>query len=505
STSMIGQQASDPSLVDYLTRQTEGNAFFLVEVVRELAEQAGRLSDIPAMTLPERVVSEGVQSIVRRSLNRVPAEHRDLLKVAAVLGRRIEPPVLRALATTNLEGWIGICTAASVLEASGDVIRFAHDKLREGLIDSLEQGEYRALHKQAARALERHYASDPDQAARLALHWQAAGDPAKERQYTARAAEYANRLGASREAVRLYRRMLALTPTAQARSHTRVLIDLGRSLDSIAEFDEARTILEKALTQAQTLGETGWQVEILDTLGNTLYMLNEQDQAAAYLNQALAILPAGSSPVVRAGLLTGLGRIAWQRGDYATMLQADKAYLAALRQEGASADKIGSALNNLGFSALHMEAYDEAIAALKECLAVIDETNDAVLNVVAELNLAEVYRRTRQPQQAWPHVRAGLLGYTVHDLDFLAIEALAIAAGLFAIEGRLEQAAHLYAQLHQHDSIDVELRTLLDNVKADIIEHAGAETFNQLLAGIPAADLPALVDTMLARIGPSTG
>ncbi|MBZ0298760.1 MAG: serine/threonine-protein kinase PknK, partial [Anaerolineae bacterium] len=54
SVSMLGESGRQKEMLTLLRRETEGNAFFLVEVVRALAEAAGRLSMVGDMTLPER-------------------------------------------------------------------------------------------------------------------------------------------------------------------------------------------------------------------------------------------------------------------------------------------------------------------------------------------------------------------------------------------------------------------------------------------------------------------
>src|SRR5262249_40740512 len=74
SESMLGPGGRQLDIVDFLQRETEGNAFFLVEVVRVLAEEAGRLDQIGTMVLPHSVVSGGIQRIVERRLHRIPVE-----------------------------------------------------------------------------------------------------------------------------------------------------------------------------------------------------------------------------------------------------------------------------------------------------------------------------------------------------------------------------------------------------------------------------------------------
>src|SRR5579864_9198264 len=85
--SMLGDAGRRPEVLELLKKETEGNVFFLVEVVRALAEQAGRLSDIGQATLPRHVFAGGVQLVIEQRLKRVPDNARPLLNLAAVAGR----------------------------------------------------------------------------------------------------------------------------------------------------------------------------------------------------------------------------------------------------------------------------------------------------------------------------------------------------------------------------------------------------------------------------------
>ncbi|MDX2078170.1 MAG: protein kinase, partial [bacterium] len=86
SQSILGDMGERPQVVDLLERETEGNVFFLVEVVRALAEDAGSLADIGRATLPSQIFSGGIQRIVSHRLSRISAWARELLNVAAVAG-----------------------------------------------------------------------------------------------------------------------------------------------------------------------------------------------------------------------------------------------------------------------------------------------------------------------------------------------------------------------------------------------------------------------------------
>ena len=69
---MIGEAGNDPRLVSLLEKETEGNAFFLVEAVRALAEEAGQLDRVSKMVLPETISPGSIRSVLVRRLDRVP-------------------------------------------------------------------------------------------------------------------------------------------------------------------------------------------------------------------------------------------------------------------------------------------------------------------------------------------------------------------------------------------------------------------------------------------------
>jgi serine/threonine protein kinase/tetratricopeptide (TPR) repeat protein len=200
--SMIGAAGRSPQIVEMLRRETEGNPFFLVEVVRALAEESGQLARIGSAPLPAKVFPGGVKQIVQRRLAKLPPSARELLQLAAVIGRRIDPKVLsRCAPNVRMDAFLSECASAAVLEFSEGQWRFAHDKLREGVLADLPARAEPLLHRQAAMAIEAAYSESPEWMVALALHWGKAGDTPKEIHYARRAGEQALAVYASREAL----------------------------------------------------------------------------------------------------------------------------------------------------------------------------------------------------------------------------------------------------------------------------------------------------------------
>src|SRR5262249_48863611 len=199
---MIGPAGRRPDLVRLLERETEGIPFFLVEVVRALAERAGGLAAIGQARLPEHVAAGGIDRVVRRRVKQVPAHALGPLETAAVIGRVIDPLLMAAVhPELALDAWIAECAGAAVLELRDQQWRFGHDKLREQLLRDLSAARRRTLHQQVAEAIERSPMSGAGQFATLAHHWHEAGQPEREGEYAHRAGIQALQMGACREAI----------------------------------------------------------------------------------------------------------------------------------------------------------------------------------------------------------------------------------------------------------------------------------------------------------------
>ena len=184
--SILGSDRASPELVALLERESEGNALFLVESLRSLADRAGGLHKIRTHSLPQRISSGGIHQILGRRLERVTPEDLDLLRLAAVAGRRLELDVLARLAgDLDLDRWLARASDAAVLEVVGDSWRFQHDLLRDTVLVGIDQPALRALHRRLAETLET-LPETPSTLAALAHHWWSTGDgeralPAAER------------------------------------------------------------------------------------------------------------------------------------------------------------------------------------------------------------------------------------------------------------------------------------------------------------------------------------
>ncbi len=255
SVSMLGGNARDNQLQELLQRETEGNVFFIVEVLRTLAQNVGDLSAIGRATLPAQVFAQGVQALVRRRLDRIPPRYYPLLQVAALAGRQLDLKLLGQVARKDLdlEAWLSFCAEAVVLEAIGEGWRFAHDKVRETIIANIDSVVSVEMNNTIALALEQLYPDDTTIAVRLAHHWQQANNPEKEGYYRVLAGQSALATATYPTAQKHLERALELSEQVTIPNLQPALLRLwlGDVYYSLGDYDNAKSTLERGKSLAE--------------------------------------------------------------------------------------------------------------------------------------------------------------------------------------------------------------------------------------------------------------
>lgn len=322
---VLGENGRQPHLVEFVHRETEGNTFFIVEVLRTLAEEAGRLAQVASMPLPLTIFAGGMQQMVQRRLQHVPALYQPLLQTAAIAGRQIDLTLLAHLyPNLDLQEWLTICANTAVLERPvGDRHwQFSHDKLRDGLLAQLSDSAAIALHQTVAAGLETVYAADlSSHYAALAFHFGRAAVTVRQKQYLQLAAQQAEQAYAHETAVT---HLCTLLPLLTSVAETAVIqLQLGRLYKLIGRWDEARRCLEMARQQAETAVDHPTQAQALYALGNLARSQGQYSQALAWLEQARAyyhnLMPQHLPWVGRSlcAVLVEISNTHYQQGNYA--------------------------------------------------------------------------------------------------------------------------------------------------------------------------------------------
>lgn len=293
SEAMIGRTGRMPEVVNLLQRESEGNALFIVEVVRALAEEVGQLDQIGVRTLPAQVFAGGIEQIVRRRLDFLPEDVLPMLRLAAVAGRQLDLTLMRALFGWHIDEWLSLADDAAVLEVSDGKWQFAHDKLRDGVLRTIPDGQLPRLHQQIAEKLETLYPANSEYYVSLEHHWQIAGNSHKTLHYAELAADQAFTTGANNIAQGHYElalRLLSEMPETpeQQRKQVEVIVKLAR-IGTVTLQQNMLALLSKALGIAQGLGDEVLIARVYGGIGGFYYIVGQMGQALQNLNQSRMI------------------------------------------------------------------------------------------------------------------------------------------------------------------------------------------------------------------------
>jgi hypothetical protein len=256
------EKAAPSELVRHLFEHSDGNPFFIEQLLRFLLEQRqwdpSSPSELSYLDLREHHVLPLVE-VVRRRLEVLSAPALHVLRTAAVVGREFDVDLLVTVSGRSEDAVLDAideAVAAGVLAPCEDTLRdryrFSHVKIAHVLAKGINARRRRQLHKSVAQALDATgEASPPD----LAWHWYRAGEPD-------RSAAAACRAAAQAYALHDYEDTLSFTAIAaesprsdeERRRVYELRGDALRRLDRHAEA--ARAYTEAVASGAGTAAET---------------------------------------------------------------------------------------------------------------------------------------------------------------------------------------------------------------------------------------------------------
>jgi len=245
-----------PEFLDGIYRETEGNPFFVEEVVKALVE-SGKLYYEDGRwhrpSMDELGIPQSVRVAIQSRVRVLLANSQETLRLAAILGREFDFDTLAEASDQEEDALIDALEDAEraqlIEEVSGEgggTFVFVHALIPATLVGSLRTLQRRRLHRRAAAAIE---ARCPDDFESLAYHYNQAGDAKEATNYLLKAGDRARSLYACQEAIDHYQR--ALTFLREQREHkraARTLMKLGLVYTAAFEPDKAQEVYEEAFT-----------------------------------------------------------------------------------------------------------------------------------------------------------------------------------------------------------------------------------------------------------------
>jgi DNA-binding SARP family transcriptional activator len=388
--------SADDLLTRSLQANTNGNPFFITELVRGLVDSGalrnnnGHLQLETDADVTEHLPLSITETLARR-IARIGADVERCLQVGAVCGAEFDIGLISEIAdVAQIAEMLDDAVKAGILvDVAGEPgrFRFAHALLQRYLYGELGPARRAALHGQIALALEGRLDSGRSHAADVARHWLAAGETGYEGalQYAARAGDEALGKLAPEEARRWYELALELI----AREHDErqgqrcdLLIGRGEAERQTGDLRFRETLLEAARL-AQELGDGPRLVRA--ALSNTRGMQSEtgivDDNRLVMLDAALAVVGDGDTKTRARLLAIYAAELMYSDDRDRRTALTDEAL--ALARELQDPEALSTVLNMRFVTLLAPDTFDERRASSAEAVEVSERVDDPLARFYA--------------------------------------------------------------------------------------------------------------------------
>lgn len=454
--SATGRQPAS-ALVEAVHRETEGNAFFVAEVIRLLIDSQA-LDGKEELGRPLVIeIPEGIREVIGKRLNQLSADCNRILKIAAVVGRQFELRLLKYLvdemgAELMSEALEEAMRSGVIVESDRrlDAFKFSHALIRETLYDEINSARRSRLHALVGQGIEVLYGEGSEQQlTSLAHHFTEAarsGDVSKSIDYSMRAGKLAEDQLAYDEAASHYQNAIealeldAGTENDQVRC--RLLLALACAMSKEARTPESLELCEQAFAIACNQGDFEQMLEACRIVDYGVSNLGVGgDRALSLVENALAAMPDQDSPE-RAELLGVLARARYMAGK-SDQAESAIAESITMSRRVRDAKAMASAYRARCFSPYPPESLDQRVEVAREMLQLAVELESRELERDAhdlcfydQLELGNLHRADEHLHQS------GKIGEAIRQ-PFYTTNHLVYRAMRSIMEGRYEEGERL--------------------------------------------------------------
>jgi tetratricopeptide (TPR) repeat protein len=456
------QQVSDEFL-SILYEETEGNPFFVEEVLKSLVEEGAIYREDARWQrkeIAEIQVPKSIREVVGRRLERVSDTCQRALSVGAVIGRRFR------FETVQSVGDLGEDELLNALEeaARAQLIReeseagkveydFAHALIREVLYERLSARRRISFHQKVGEALEQEYAGHLDAVIEdLAHHFTEAphGESLRKAiEYSVAAAQKSMQIFAHAEAVRFYENAVELLEeSGDAATLAEVRTAGAEPFLYLGRTEQAVTWYETALAYHERQGSAVEAARIHRLIGRVLHRHRQFAEAIPHLRTALGGLDADRHPQDFIRTHLDLARALSFVDDPEAKAHAQTALALALEQEATALQAEAHA--SLGLQAHQALRRDEAMAHYDEAIRLAKESPepDAAFTLLRTLqNKSNILgeRGAFEDVQAIRHEQLAL-ARRINDLHAIDSANLQLGGFYFLVHGDADRALHYFRE-----------------------------------------------------------
>jgi tetratricopeptide (TPR) repeat protein len=424
---------------DDLFGKTEGNPFFVEELLRSLYVE-GKSDHVGAIhELPLRKIPQSIQTILKRRVDSLSPEMKEVLTCCSLVGEEFDFEVLRRVLKKSdeeildaVEGGVrehfvrefALPESRTVGRVSrlSERYRFIHSLMSDVLYSGIGKVKRRILHGKVGEALEEVYIGKLEVLnGQLSYHFERGEKWEKAVNYALKSAKHAKEVYANQEAIRMYEKAREILPRLKIGSESgqdedgsiaeglgdvyqvtgeyekalkeydlmmkvtkrirdeknegKALRKIGSIYDYQGNFDKSMKYGKKSYEIHQKTGDKKGLAESLNHIAIVHWNHGDFEESLKCLEESLTIFREIGDNFNVSNIINNIGVIHWNRGEYRNALKCHKDAL-KIRIKIGNKIAVAKDLNNIGIVHSSLGNYSEALKCYEESLTITRDVGD---------------------------------------------------------------------------------------------------------------------------------
>lgn len=331
-TSIFAEGELDQTALSVILGWTQGNPYFLREIMSSLAtqkiiERVGKWWKLrEAYPFSSLRFPPNLLDMTTANLDRLPEELREVLYCAAVIGSTFPLSLLRRVLarqnkSANLDNRIQELKRYGLLEVSTqdpNMLVFRYPIVHESVYTRLSSYQRQMLHEVIAEEMEKALEEEPTANVELvAEHFIQAGLPARSLRYLMQAGQRALRQAASKLAIEHYTAALMAVEYSPRYHEERLEIEIGLA-DAYLQAQEYAEAISHYQSALELCNDLGKRITLRQAIAHAYLARNDLPKAWESLEAALEELSEGEVPAtspLRGRVFADCAQIEWRMGN----------------------------------------------------------------------------------------------------------------------------------------------------------------------------------------------
>lgn len=331
--SLVGRQGLPNEFIKILYKESEGNPFFIEEVLKSLVNEG--LIDVdsyrwdPKIDTSQIRIPGTISDVIARRIEKLENGTKAILRCASVIGNSFTFELLHRISEASEEAVvdaIDASIAANIIHedptSSEERYKFDHALIREVIYNGMSRSRRRLMHKRIGHTLEELNKDRINEVVfSLAHHFYEGKDAEKTLFYAIKAGEKATTSFAPEDAIRYYRNALRTLHEMEERQENLtkklfVVAELGEIHDRIGRWNASLEFHYKALELSERLGDDSVKARAYRSIGHIKQNQGEYDAALENFKMGLEISERINDIHGMADTYRGMGRVFWRKGEF---------------------------------------------------------------------------------------------------------------------------------------------------------------------------------------------